>query len=465
MNFNEYIHSMKPDIVKSVQDMVRIRSVKDEPKDDAPFGEGINRALMYALDIAASMGFKTKNLNGYIGYAEYGQGEETVGIIGHLDVVHEGSGWTYPPFTGEIHADRIYGRGAIDDKGPIIAALYALKAIKDSAVSLSKKIRIIFGTDEENGWEDIKKYLEQEKAPDIGFVPDGFFPAVNSEIGSIDIEFSKEIARKSKGMIEIKSIKCDDNVNTIPNECTCELKLKGMAKYMLKDILELYDETKKTNMIINEIVDMYTIISKSNASNNKDVSMSKNAIGQLIEFLAQFSLGQNDVSDFIKYISKFSTSENSGKKVHIEYADSHNLNYTVYLTGLYIDEDTAKAVINIRYPIESSYDKLMEFITNDAASKKVNMDILRHRAPLYIPEDSILISTLLNTYNSVVGEEGSVVSVNGQTYAKAFNNMAAFGPLFPGEIKTSHKPDESMDIDNLIKCTEIYSQAIYQLAK
>jgi succinyl-diaminopimelate desuccinylase len=234
MNLEESIEIMRADLIRSTQEIVKIKSVEAPPLPGAPFGEGVNKALLYVLELAASFGFKTVNLNGYMGYAEYGDGDEIVGILGHLDIVPEGDGWSYDPYGGQIHNNKIYGRGTQDDKGPIIAALYGLRAVKDSRLPLNKKVRIIFGTDEESGWLDIDYYKKNDIAPNLGFTPDGMFPVINAEKGAINIEFKKEIVRKSKGMISIKSLNGGRAVNIVPDFCSCELKLKDMAKLMLR---------------------------------------------------------------------------------------------------------------------------------------------------------------------------------------------------------------------------------------
>lgn len=176
--FDEYIERDQGQLIESVRDLIKIRSVAGEPVEGKPFGEGPASALRLALDTAGRMGFFTKNLDNYIGFAEYGEGKDYIAVLGHVDTVPEGEHWTYPPFSGAMHNGRIFGRGALDDKGPVISALYSLKAIRDSGVPLTRRIRIIFGADEETGDLDIEHYLSKEKPPVCGFTPDSEFPVV-----------------------------------------------------------------------------------------------------------------------------------------------------------------------------------------------------------------------------------------------------------------------------------------------
>lgn len=188
-DLNNKIDEHKEELLKSIIEVVNIPSIKDEPKDNAPFGNEIKKALLKTLDIAENLGFKTNNLDNYIGYAQYGDGKEYIGVVGHLDVVPAGEGWKFPPFSGHIEDGKIYGRGVLDNKGPILAALYALCAIKECRLKLSKSVRIVFGTDEESGFDDVRYYLKKEKPPIMGFTPDCKYPVVYGERGRANIQF------------------------------------------------------------------------------------------------------------------------------------------------------------------------------------------------------------------------------------------------------------------------------------
>ena len=170
------------------------------PLEGRPYGAEVAEALKHALETAQKLGFKTVNLDGYIGYAEYGEGEEYVAVLGHLDVVPEGNGWSYPPFGGEIHDGKIFGRGTTDDKGPIFAALFGLKATKELNLPLSKRVRIIFGLNEETGCTDAKYYMSKEKPPVAGFTPDAEFPVIHTEKGIFTFSLAKKLINKSNNL-------------------------------------------------------------------------------------------------------------------------------------------------------------------------------------------------------------------------------------------------------------------------
>lgn len=194
---NNKIDEYKEELLKSIVEIVNIPSIKEEPAINAPFGKDVKHALIKTLEIGEKLGFKTKNIDNYIGYVEYGEGEDYVGILGHLDVVPVGEGWKCPPFSGCIKDGKMYGRGVLDNKGPILSALYALYAIKQSGLKINKPVRVIFGTDEESGFSDIPYYLKSEKPPIMGFTPDCKYPVVYGERGRANIQFQIEYNDKN----------------------------------------------------------------------------------------------------------------------------------------------------------------------------------------------------------------------------------------------------------------------------
>lgn len=188
--FEQAIESLKNDIISSTCELIKIPSVLSHSDTSSmPFGENCNRALEYVLDLGKNLGFRTKNIDGYCGYIEFGEGKEMLGIIGHLDVVPEGENWTYPPFDAHIFNNKIYGRGAIDDKGPVIASLYAMKAVIDTC-KVNKRVRLILGLNEENDWKCIEHYKKCEEPPTFGFSPDADFPCIYAEKALLNVYLS-----------------------------------------------------------------------------------------------------------------------------------------------------------------------------------------------------------------------------------------------------------------------------------
>lgn len=182
------IEELSKQMIEDIKTIVRMPSVETPYELNAPFGKDIALTLDKTLQIANSLGFETKQLDHYIGYAQYGKGDDYIGIIGHLDVVEVGSGWKHPPFSGYEEDGRIYSRGILDNKGPIMTCLYALYALKELNIKLNKPVRIIFGCDEETGFKDLEYYLKHELPPVMGFTPDCKYPVVYGERGRAVIE-------------------------------------------------------------------------------------------------------------------------------------------------------------------------------------------------------------------------------------------------------------------------------------
>ena len=215
---HKYIENHKKEIIQKTQELIAIPSViTDSSNPLHPFGEPINDALEYMLKLGKNLGFRTKNLDGYCGYIEFGKGKELIGIIGHLDVVPEGEHWTYPPFSATISDNKIYGRGAIDDKGPVISSLYAMKAVMDTC-QLHKRVRLILGLNEENDWKCINYYKKQEESPSIGFSPDADFPCIYSEKSILTSYLKMDYTTFLDKDITLKNINIYGNaINVVPN--------------------------------------------------------------------------------------------------------------------------------------------------------------------------------------------------------------------------------------------------------
>lgn len=222
--FGEYIESIKDQIITSTCELIKIPSVNSNTNDSSmPFGKPCNDALEYVLNLANSLGFRTKNIDGYCGYVEFGNGDELMGIIGHLDVVPSGENWSYPPFSATISNNKIYGRGAIDDKGPVIASLYAMKAVMDN-FKINKRVRLILGLNEEMAWKCIDYYKEHEEIPNFGFSPDADFPCIYAEKALLNVHLKQNYSSNVNDKIIISSIDYGNNaMNVVPKFCKVKL--------------------------------------------------------------------------------------------------------------------------------------------------------------------------------------------------------------------------------------------------
>ncbi|MCR2045262.1 dipeptidase PepV [Anaerosalibacter massiliensis] len=465
MDFIELVEGYKDDIVKSTQELVSIKSVEGEPKLGMPFGEGPYQALKHVLDTANKMGFKTKNLDGYAGHADLGEGDETVGILVHVDVVPEGDGWTYPPYGGEIHDGKIFARGTLDDKGPAIASLYAMKALKDANVSLNKKIRIIFGTNEETGWGCMKYYFKHEKAPEMAFTPDADFPVIHGEKGIIAFDLVKKIKNDSCEGISIKSINGGNAVNMVPDYCEAVIETKNLDNIETK--LEEFKKKTDYNISIEKKDGTIVVKSKGVSAHGSTPEKGENAITYLMLFLEEIVDCNCDICDFIKIYNEKIALKHHGESIGCGLEDevSGKLNFNPGV--IKVEDDEIKLSINVRYPIKSSAKDVYNGIREELEGTGIKLlEDEGEMKPIYVPKNDPLVEKLMKVYREETGDlDSEPITIGGGTYARAMDNAVAFGPVFPGQKEVAHQKDEYISIEHLMKMTKIYAKALYELAK
>lgn len=465
MDLMARVDAMREEIIQSTQEIVRIKSVEDTPKPGMPFGEGINASLEYALNLSKKLGFTTRNLEGYAGHAEMGEGDEIVGILVHLDVVPEGSNWTYPPYAAEIHDGKIFGRGAIDDKGPAIAALYAMKAVKDSGVPLTKRVRVIFGTDEESGWQDMDYYMAHEENPTIGFAPDAEYPAIHAEKGILMFSLQQQFAAGCSCCcdgVKIQSVKGGNAPNMVPDYCEAVLRGKDLAQ--VRAALDAYVQAHQVRLEWEEQDGQAMIKSFGISSHGSLPQYGVNAISQLMVFLASLDLQSCDLCDFLAFYKQAIGMEYYGESIGCGFRDevSGNLIFNVGMIDL--TETGVNVVVNVRYPVTNTSDAVYAGIRGVLEGTKVQLVERSDSKPLYVPVDDELVSKLMAIYQEMTGDQRPPIAIGGGTYARAIPKAVAFGPLFPGQPELAHQKDEFIGVDDLILNTKIYAKAIVALA-
>ncbi|AJA49294.1 dipeptidase PepV [Clostridium pasteurianum DSM 525 = ATCC 6013] len=463
MKINDSVDMLRDELIQSVQEVVRVKSVEEEAKLGMPFGEGPANALETALEIARNLGFKVVNLDNYVGYAEYGEGDEYVAVLGHLDVVPEGDGWKYPPYAAEIHDGKIYGRGTTDDKGPIISALFALKAIVDAKVSLSKKVRIIFGTNEESGSKELKYYLDREKPPVSGFTPDAEYPIINGEKGITIFDLVKDLNTKPQRDINIKYIRGGQKANMVPDYC--EAGIITDLKSSLIESCENFSERTGYDLKIEEKDNMVKVKSYGVSAHGSLPHLGKNAIMQLFAFLGELDLGTSDILKFINFFNRYVGFEVNGESFGVGLSDDVSGELSFNLGVVEIDENKARLTLNLRYPVTKTYEDLIKPLEERIDGTGIRIENMQHQKPLYFSEDHPLIKTLQKVYSEQTGDEPKLLSIGGGTYAKEMPNIVAFGPIFPGKPDLDHQTNEYIEVEDLILNAKIYAHTIYELAK
>jgi succinyl-diaminopimelate desuccinylase len=451
------IVEMQEEIIKSVQEVVRIKSVEEEAKQGMPFGEGVHNALLYCLESSKRLGFKTVNVDNMIGYAEYGTGDEMIAVLGHLDIVPEGEGWTYPPYAAEIHHGKIYGRGTTDDKGPLIGALYALKAIKDLNIPLKRRVRVFFGLNEETGSQCVKHYVDKgEEMPVCGFTPDAEYPIINGEKGIVTCKYKRKLVQD--GNLILKSIKGGVAANVVPDYAEAAVIV---PKNEIQNIKTSAEEIKE--IVVEGKDDLIIIKSHGISAHGSTPEKGKNAISHLIMFLGKLNFSK-DTKEFFDFYNKYIGLDVNGVNLGIGLEDEISGKFIFNLGVISGYQDEITIDINMRYPVTRTYEEFIDIFNEKMSLGKLQEVFLRHKKSLYVSPDTEFIKKLQKVYEEKVGGTADLISIGGGTYAKAMKNVVAFGPIFKGEPMVEHKPDEYIEIDSLIKNVQIMAAAIVELA-
>lgn len=463
MDFNKQIENLKDELITSVQEIIKIKSVEKEGKPGKPFGDGVAAALDYALKLADSMGFKTTNLDGYVGYAEYGEGSDYIAILGHLDVVPEESGWIYPAYGGEIHDGRIYGRGAVDDKGPTIAALYALKVIKDLNLALSTKVRIIFGTNEETGCHDMEYYVQKEKPPLYGFTPDGDYPVIQGEKGTIKLNIIKEIKRTASSVHQLTTLKAGERLNIVPDYCIAKITTENADEVL--EVCKAFITESGFNIEAARDDDSVMIEAFGKAAHGSTPELGENAIMNMLALLGKFEFGSSDINSVISYLNKYIANETNGQSLGIGLKDEASGSLTLNIGKITLEDNRIIVGCDIRFPVTFKLQDVIEQLSLRCNEAGMSLEVFEDNEPLYFPKDHCLISILNKVFNEQTNLVLSPKTIGGGTYAKYLSNTVAYGTIMPGKPHVEHQANEYIEIEDLLLDAKIYAHAIYELAK
>lgn len=421
MTFKTQVQEQQKEIISTTQRLIQFNTVESQALPNAPFGQGNRDALDYVLGLGRQWGFTVKDLDGYAGYLEFGVGREVVAVIPHLDVVPEGDGWDYSPFGGELSDGRIFGRGAADNKGPAVAALYAFKFVRDSGLPVNKRVRLIFGCDEESGFLCVKHYIKTEGLPAAGFTPDGSFPVVNAEKGIIKGTFAA----------------------TLPAG-TPDLRFTGGTA---DNVVPHYAKA---------VIEGKTYEATGAAAHASTPELGDNAIIKLARQLR--NVYSHPVLEFLNAAADKDT-------LGIAAADEISGPLTYNPGVIAVTENKARLLVNIRYPVTGNADEIIGKLKATGEKYGFSFENYTDSPAHYVPEDSALVKTLLQVYRETTGLNGKPLAMGGGTYARVLGNFVAFGARFPEEPSTAHQRNEFITVDTLLKATEIYANAIFQLAK
>lgn len=408
----------------AVLELVAIDSVAMvDVTEQCPYGTGPAKALEYTLELCKSLGIRTENLDGKIAWAEIGQGEEIVGVLGHLDIVPVGDGWTHNP-KGELCGDRLYGRGVVDDKGPTLAALFAMKELQDAGTKLNRRVRLIFGQSEETGgWDDMALYKETQQLPVFGFTPDADFPAIYGEKGILNFELTMPLAKSG-----FLSAEGGNASNMVPDSCQVDVPHAGGPK---------------------------SYFATGRSAHASTPEKGENAISAVMAELT---------GPFAEFYNKHIGFDYHGGKMGCGFEDDKSGKLTLNAGLLRTKGDNLVLTLDIRNPVTFTTAQVREAIEKSCAPYGITVACIEDAACVYMDKNGPVIRAMLEVYRGVTGDMSEPQVIGGGTYARAMPGIVAFGPMQPGRECTEHQKDEYMLVDDLLQVKEIYRQTIEKLA-
>ena len=438
-----WIEQTLPAQIEDLKALVRIPSVSrgDPAEEGKPFGKTVYEALQAALAIARRLGLKAWDVDGYCGVVEYGEGEEVLGILAHLDVVPEGEGWSVPPYSATEKDGRIIGRGTLDDKSPALSAIYALAAAKECGLEMKRRVRVILGCDEEIGSLGVEHYLKVEGQPTLAFTPDAEYPVVNSEMGIMHTTYEKHYPSQLR-------IDCGTAANVIPGVIRAELPVKAVPVHAPAGYTVTYDENR--------------ITVEGRGGHASMPEFAKNALQALMKILTVQPLPDAD-KETVRALYALWQFDMHGESLGIDVTDESGR--TTYSPDVIrFDETGVRFIADCRHPFTAKAEDLLQK-WDDAYGKAgfARTDTVI-KPGHFIPADSELVSTLMNIYNELNGSDSKPLSMGGGTYAREMENAVAFGIVREGEESMCHMPDESISIEDIRFNTMCMAEAIRRLA-
>ncbi len=424
----KYINEHKDEMIELLKELVAIPSVQGEAEEGFPFGKEPARALETMLKKCEEYGFHVENVENYAGSADINDTPAELAVLTHLDVVPVGSGWTTDPFVlrYESDTDKLVGRGAIDDKGPAVAALFAARAVKELGIPLKKGIRLIFGTNEENGSADLAYYRQKRELPPMVFTPDGDYPVINAEKGMLRVYFSSDFDDD-----EIVEIQAGTVVNAVPQFCTVSM---------------YNDEGENVEAV-------YEGVSAHASTPEKG----DNAITQFLESYC----GENML--LVSLAKLFPHGETDGKSCGLGFSDELSGKMTCVLSLLNTENGRLSGGIDIRFPLDREKSEISEIICEALEGAGFTIDSCDGVEPHCTDENSEFVQTLLRVYERVTGDKGQCIAIGGGTYVHEIEGGVAFGAEFPNQDGRMHSPDEFITVENLLKNAEIMAEAMVEL--
>lgn len=458
MDFEKKIREDRESLIRDIMELVSIDSVEGEPKEGMPFGEGPAKALQCFLDLAEEAGLRTENFDNYAGHADYGEGKEVVGILGHVDVVPCGEGWICDPFQPQIKDGKIYGRGVLDNKGPMLVCLHAVKILKEMGIPLRKKIRLIVGANEETDWKCMDYYFGEKKItpPQISFTPDAEFPLNHAEKGVFQYQLVADLKEK----IEISG---GNAYNSVAESASA--LLPAGSEEMVRERMPKWEEATRCKISCQTEENGVRLSVRGFAAHAASPAKGINAVSGLMYMIVDLGL-EGELLEIARWYMKYIGFDLQGKGLGIDLSDeiSGTLSFNVGKAEV-LDGKLILSIDN-RVPVTYKCKEVQDLLEKNLEGSRFRFENPQITEAIYVPKDSFLVTTLMDVYREVTKDHDAEPQVDGAcSYARALENCVAFGAILPGQPDLMHQKNEYLELDKLDLWMKIYLEAIYRLAQ
>ncbi|WP_440857810.1 dipeptidase PepV [Staphylococcus shinii] len=464
--WRDKVKAYEGQIIEDLKGLLSIESVREDDKasSENPVGPGPRKALDYMYQIAERDGFGTHDVDHIAGRIEAGKGEDLFGILCHVDVVPAGDGWDSEPFNPVVTEDKIVARGTLDDKGPTIAAYYAVKILNEMNVNWKKRIHIIIGTDEESDWKCTDRYFETEEMPVLGFAPDAEFPAIHGEkgISTFDVIQNEKAEDQDEPEYELRSFKSGERYNMVPDEAVAHVAVKEN----MTDVIQSFEQYLNEKQVEGEsVVDSGVLVLKvyGKAVHGMDPSIGVNAGLYLLNFLSDLDLDKT-AANFVEFSNKYLFESHFGEKMGMKFHTDVMGDVTTNIGVITYDNQKAGSFgINLRYPEGFEFEEALTRFKSEINPLGFSIKLGKNQTPHYVEKDDPFVQSLVEAYRNQTGDQTEPYTIGGGTYARNLDKGVAFGAMFSDSEDLMHQKKEYITKKQLFNATSIYLESLYKL--
>ncbi|QRA17724.1 dipeptidase PepV [Staphylococcus shinii] len=464
--WRDKVKAYEGQIIEDLKGLLSIESVREDDKasSENPVGPAPRKALDYMYQIAERDGFGTHDVDHIAGRIEAGKGEDLFGILCHVDVVPAGDGWDSEPFNPVVTEDKIVARGTLDDKGPTIAAYYAVKILNEMNVNWKKRIHIIIGTDEESDWKCTDRYFETEEMPVLGFAPDAEFPAIHGEkgISTFDVIQNEKAEDQDEPEYELRSFKSGERYNMVPDEAVAHVAVKEN----MTDVIQSFEQYLNEKQVEGEsVVDSGVLVLKvyGKAVHGMDPSIGVNAGLYLLNFLSDLDLDKT-AANFVEFSNKYLFESHFGEKMGMKFHTDVMGDVTTNIGVITYDNQKAGSFgINLRYPEGFEFEEALTRFKSEINPLGFSIKLGKNQTPHYVEKDDPFVQSLVEAYRNQTGDQTEPYTIGGGTYARNLDKGVAFGAMFSDSEDLMHQKNEYITKKQLFNATSIYLESLYKL--